>query len=289
MTYSIQYAYFSHIGQVRPNNEDNYLCCGHLLPADHTGSEEIFTEAVKRESKENETIGLLAAVLDGMGGETCGEVASYLGCQKLLALAAADSSFILADPAAFLAKACQEANQAVLDYQQAHRISAMGSTLTAIAFGDHCLATANLGDSRIYRFRGDELEQLSVDHVICLGRGYRGKAPLTQYLGLPEEESALLPEIRTEEYQDKDRYLLCSDGLTDMVDPIQLKEYLSLEKPLSETAALLLSQALSAGGRDNVTAVLCEISGEKPQPSTRRNGFWSRLFSRLKSGPHKEE
>jgi serine/threonine protein phosphatase PrpC len=86
-----------------------------------------------------------------------------------------------------------------------------------------------------------------------------GKAPLTQYLGLPEDLQMLEPSVAEIEHKEGYKYLLCSDGVTDMLSDREIEEILSGGLGLSEMVDTLLQTALDKGGRDNVTIVLCEV------------------------------
>jgi protein phosphatase len=83
---------------------------------------------------------------------------------------------------------------------------------------------------------------------------------LSQCLGIPEDDFVISPYHAGVEYFKGDRFLLCSDGLTDMVTPKEIKRVLSKRKPVSKCAELLLNAALKAGGVDNITVMLCEVS-----------------------------
>ena len=94
-----------------------------------------------------------------------------------------------------------------------------------IAFAKKSIHICNLGDSRIYRQNQGNIQQLSTDHVL---RSYMfGKAPLTQFLGVEESDMKLEPFIKTLEYQAGDRYLLCSDGVTDMLSDQEIEEIMA--------------------------------------------------------------
>ena len=116
----------------------------------------------------------------------------------------------------------------------------------------------NLGDSRIYQISSEgKLGQLSLDHV--LGGGRFGKPPLTQYLGIPEESMGLEPTIVPQKAEIGTRYLICSDGITDMLSDGEIADILTREISVSETVELLVERALIKGGRDNITVILCEL------------------------------
>ena len=279
MAYEIKAAYFCHRGRIRPNNEDNYLCCGQFLPEQHEGSEEIFTLESPVAS------GPLLSVFDGMGGESHGETASFLGALCLDMASRQSKKLLLRSPDRFLRKSCLQMNHEVCAYAAANRISTMGSTVATAAFGRKEFAVCNLGDSRIYLLDGDSLTLLSTDHVTA--RRAFGKPPLTQYLGLPEEDIVPDPALVRMKYRDGMRLLLCSDGLTDMLSEERIFRILSGQEsqpellgtidqilawdPLPDlkgqpqaadaslAALLLLREALAAGGRDNVTCIVCDI------------------------------
>ena len=100
--------------------------------------------------------------------------------------------------------------------------------------------------------------RISTDHV--LGGGLFGKSPLTQYVGIPEENMGLEPSITKQEAAIGVRFLLCSDGITDMLSDGEIADVLTREISVEETVELLLERALKKGGRDNITIVLCEIT-----------------------------
>ena len=111
----------------------------------------------------------------------------------------------------------------------------------------------------------------SFPQIMYLAEALSEKAPLTQYLGMPEEQQVLEPFVTEIEHKEGYRYLLCSDGVTDMLSDQEIREILSQNNSLSETVQNLLEQALQKGGRDNVTIVLCEV---QKQESGRRLRTW---------------
>lgn len=273
MAYQIKYAYTSHMGRVRANNEDNFWCCGEWLPARNHGLGEVRSGEIPS----GESPAFL--VLDGMGGESCGEIAAFLAAEKFDGIY---KKGIQApqDQGAFLQTACREMNRAVCTFEEENRIRSMGTTMAMIWLDKETIYSCNLGDSRIYRYASGQFQQISTDHV--LGKQLFGKAPLTQFLGIREESMALEPEIREFSYQNADRYLICSDGVTDMLSDGEIADLLSRELPVEETVQLILERALAKGGRDNITMVLCEI-GRKEEG--RLSAKWvERLRSWLRKG-----
>ncbi len=128
-----------------------------------------------------------------------------------------------------------------------------------LVFSEKSVSLMNLGDSRIFRLTEGNMRRVSVDHVSSFSFGR--KPPLTQNLGIPEDEFVLSPTLRSFPAVVGDKYLVCSDGLTDMVREARIK--LLLESGDAEgSASALLNEALDNGGSDNVTlAVLIITAG----------------------------
>ena len=254
MVYNIEYAYASNIGKVRRNHEDNFWCDGNFLPYVNRGLDGIKTGLVSGESVP------AFAVFDGMGGESCGEIASGLAAEVFDEYYSAHKEEFSGDPKHFIEELSHEMNRRVCEYAHVNNIGSMGSTSAMALFGNTWFAVSNLGDSRIYMCRGGELQQLSTDHVF--GGGAYRKAPLIQYLGLEETDAALTPSFLKGDLEPGLRLLLCSDGVTDMIDDAKLRELLSGEENAEETAGVILETALDNGGRDNTTLILVEVRAE---------------------------
>lgn len=256
MAYQIEYAYTCHIGKVRNNNEDNFWCCGESLDSENKGMSHVRSGKIKQKDFP------LLAVFDGMGGESCGEMAAFLAAESCGEFYKEKKKEISEYPEEFLNELCFQMNRAVCDYGQENKINSMGTTAAILAFGADQVYSCNLGDSRIYRVSPEgQIHQLSLDHV--LGGGRFGKAPLTQYLGIPEESMGLEPTITAQEAVIGTRYLICSDGITDMLTDSEIAAVLAREVPVAETAELLVEQALQKGGRDNITVILCELAEQE--------------------------
>jgi len=203
----------------------------------------------------------LFAVADGMGGARAGEVASGIAVEMLAAMEDPD-----AGPEQRLEQAAQAANRKIFDLAQADESrSGMGTTLTAVVFTDGHLAVAHVGDSRLYRWRGDELERLTRDHSLVEELVRRGeldpadveshpqRAIITRALG---PSPAVEVETFTTAARIGDVYLLCSDGLTTMVRDERVADILRTRSSLDDAALRLVNTANENGGRDNVTVVL---------------------------------
>ena len=265
MAYQIKYAYTCHIGKIRNNNEDNFWCCGEFLNAQNQGMSHIRSGYMKQSEYP------LLAVFDGMGGESCGEMAAFLAAEACGEHFRTAKDGIRNDPEEFLNEICESMNQAICDYGRTNKINSMGTTAALLAFAEDAVYSCNLGDSRIYKSDREKFCQISQDHV--LGRSLFGKAPLTQYLGMEEENLQLEPSISRQEIKIGDRFLLCSDGITDMLSDGEIADILSRDIPVAKTVEILVDRALKKGGRDNITVVLCEIM-EQPRNMFRRVLNW---------------
>ena len=265
MAYQIEYAYTCHIGKIRNNNEDNFWCCGDSLEAQNQGMSHIRSGYMKQSEYP------LLAVFDGMGGESCGEMAAFLAAEACGEHFKTAKDGIRNDPEEFLNEICESMNQAICDYGRTNKINSMGTTAALLAFAEDAVYSCNLGDSRIYKSDREKFYQISQDHV--LGRSLFGKAPLTQYLGMEEENLQLEPSISRQEIKIGDRFLLCSDGTTDMLSDGEIADMLSRDIPVAKTVEILVDRALKKGGRDNITVVLCEIM-EQPRNMFRRVLNW---------------
>jgi len=137
----------------------------------------------------------------------------------------------------------------------------MGTTAAILMCGTDSLDIFNVGDSRIYRFRGKKITQLSYDHVEA--SDYAGKSPLTQCLGIHESEFLLEPHIVEDVYKKNDIYLLCSDGITDMISDKELENVFQKRMNIPETAQTLMDRALKNGGVDNITVIVCQVRKKK--------------------------
>lgn len=255
MNYNIEYAYACHKGKVRSNNEDNFWCCGHMLPEKNNGS-----GGISESLCSSRTLPVLA-LFDGMGGESSGEVAARLAAESLGSFYHKNRLRLKYRTEEFVQGVCREMNQSVCSYAEKNHIGAMGTTMAMAIFGRQKLYACNIGDSRIYQERNGAFFRISTDHI--LGNGRFGKAPLTQYLGIPEESMVIQPAVAEIEYQPGARLLLCSDGITDMLTEVEMQAILSRKKNISETVYDLMELALEKGGKDNATLILCQIHESK--------------------------
>jgi protein phosphatase len=252
MKHCITYAALCHIGKIRSTNQDNLWCAGTYLESENEG-------LVGTQTGTTDAVALPAfAVFDGMGGEQKGEVAAYIAASQFNSTHMNTSK---SDTKLFLLDACFEINTKICEFQKANHIRQMGTTATMLLFGKSDVFICNVGDSRVYLFSGRKLTQISCDHIE--GSIDEKKPPLTQHLGIPETEFVIEPYIAKGAYNNGDRYLVCSDGLTDMVSDEELSRIIAARKSIPDTAKELLDKALGRGGIDNITIILCEVRRQK--------------------------
>ena len=248
MRYSIAYICTTHVGNIRAVNEDNFICDGVYLQ--NSQFETISFLAGIKNPKDN----LLLGVFDGMGGEECGEVASFIAAKN-----AADLT-LGRDAVDSLAQFCKSTNEEICAHARKMSISSMGTTAAMLAFTPRQIVLCNIGDSKIFRCCAGKLEQISIDHIAVSDFGC--KPPLSQNLGIPDSELVIKPYFAQGAYTRDDTYLICTDGLTDMISTDDISSILALNA-LEDAAKLLISKALANGGRDNITLILCRI---QPKP-----------------------
>lgn len=268
----IKYAVLSHAGNVRRNNEDNFWCCGEYLPPENHGTDHTGKGSEKCASRP------LFGVFDGMGGESCGEMAAHLSAETCGKWYMGHKKNLGKEMEAFWMELCGEMNRTVCEYAKENRIRTMGSTAAMLAFDQEAVYACNLGDSSIYELKNGELEKLSTDHV--LKRNLFGKAPLLQYVGIPEETMLLEPSMQKRELTEGCRYLICSDGVTDMLSDHEIRMLLMEEGEPDEIVEKICGKALLAGGKDNITMILCETAEEK-------KGRLTNWFDRYRKGTSK--
>lgn len=246
-------------GNVRENNEDNFYFAGGYLEPDAEGLEMPISESI--DLMANEKQGHLFAVFDGLGGGQYGEIASYEAAKATEEYIphCEDSDETL--DAFMLEILCKTINERVYAAAERTASSVMGTTMAALYFRGGKVWSCNIGDSRCYRLRKGVLEKLSVDHVEGLYNidkiNKKRKPGLIQYLGMDPKEILLEPTIMSSDAEDEDIYLVCSDGLTDMVAEADIRAIITEAKDAESAVSNLTETALSNGGKDNLTVIVC--------------------------------
>ena len=208
----------------------------------------------------------LYIVADGMGGHKAGDLASSYAVQTIVE---AISRSVETRPALILQKAIRYANYRLYEKsEEREEYHGMGTTLVVLTvYKDEALA-ANIGDSRLYEISQKQIRQISEDHSLVAelvrkgelsateARRHPDKNIITRALGIQDEAQIDLFPFRVET---GNRYLLCSDGLTNMVEDTELCRLISQKKDISEIGAELILRANKNGGLDNIAVVLVEI------------------------------
>ena len=248
MGHKIEYYFASHVGKCRKANQDNFYCNGARMHHVNRGTGGVRKGSVDCSEKP------IFAVFDGMGGEEQGEMAAYLAAKEM-----EEFSFDQGMDQGFF-DFCAQANRKICDYTQENGISSMGTTAAILGFTEDASCLCNIGDSKVFLFAQDVLTQISFDHVgIAV---YGKKPPLSQNLGIPETEMVIEPYVAMGGCEPGNVYLICSDGLTDMVTQERIQTILT-ESSGREAAKQLLEEALRNGGKDNVTLILLYVTKQK--------------------------
>lgn len=242
----MKYAVKSVVGRVRSSNQDYYH-----VPRPGAGPDNLFI------------------VADGMGGRNAGEVASTLAvctvCEYI------NSHLPKEDIALLLRSAVAEANKVIYTAGRSDKkYNDMGTTITAAYIYDDIIYLAQVGDSRAYLYNGQELRQLTVDHsyvqeLVSLGlissreaEHHPEKNMITRALGT---ERYINVDVYQVPWKNNELLLLCSDGLTNMLEGSDIVKILSRPGTCDEYVEALVSAAEEAGGRDNITAICVSREG----------------------------
>lgn len=223
----------------------------------------------------------LAVLADGMGGYNAGEVASGMA-----------TSFICTELGRWLAQAAQRAsdlevrramdicvdnaNRAIFNAANANpQYAGMGTTLVVAVFREGQLRLGHVGDSRAYRWRAGQLNQITRDHSLLQEQIDAGlitpeqaafsanKNLVTRAVGV---EDTVLLETHLHEVQPGDVYLMCSDGLSDMLDDPMIARLLQTHDALPAAGKALIDAANEAGGKDNIALILVRVAGGSAAP-----------------------
>lgn len=236
------------IGCVRHDNEDMIL----------VGYQFIRNDDYRTQLELGDKDRFMMAVADGMGGHLSGEVASSDVLHNLqfvfsdLPVGLDASSFN-----EFIVEWLESINM-ILDSKGKtdERYKGMGTTLVALAYYDGDFYSLNCGDSRLYRMRGEELVQLTTDHSLSslMGEGEKHSSVITNCIG-GGCTSSFIDLVQIHDIQDGDTFLLCSDGLTDMMSDHRLSILLSEGADAND----LCNAAIMRGGYDNVSVCLIHV------------------------------
>ena len=208
----------------------------------------------------------LFVVADGMGGHLAGDVASSTAVEVI----SDEADSASADDLQSLENLVQHANTAIYRKSQDDpALHGMGTTCTLVVVGDHLAQFAHVGDSRAYLLRDGELSQITEDHTLVNRMVREGRLTaeeadhhpqrniVTRALGV---DSQVAVDTLSVQVRSGDRLLLCSDGLTSMVDASTITEALASEEDPQRAADRLVELAIQAGGEDNVTVLVLDLT-----------------------------
>lgn len=242
---------FTHQGRIRESNEDT-IAIGSWI------RNEPMSEPLQWQTSLETPLTIVVA--DGMGGHAAGEVASHYVATHIANGAShigdAKSARIL----------LQNINTGLYDSMITDRsLVGMGSTVVGLILVQQRLIWFNVGDSRLYRHRNDFLRQISIDDVpdqmVTENSGPGRKShSITQSLGGLKTIEHIVPHTGMDDFSDSSRWLLCSDGLTDMVDIDTMEACMKVED--LEAVSRLFTLAMDAGGEDNISIVIVSIRAD---------------------------
>ncbi len=258
----IKFAVRSDVGKVRKNNEDNFYCNG-IYMTEAEREKPFFMSGIAEAP-------CIFAVCDGMGGEDCGELASFLTVKTL----AEHSDKILRGDYEAVEAFVKDANKKLIDIMNAQNIQT-GTTLAMATVSKNYFTLYNLGDSRIYRLNGETLILSTDDHTVTYDMIRAGQLDprkakthpyrnyLTRFVGCGEDENNIAPDVMgLLDVNENKRILICSDGLTDMLNHSELASIMKCYSEVSDTVNALVDAALFKGGIDNVTCIVLEVNDE---------------------------
>jgi protein phosphatase len=210
-------------------------------------------------------------VADGLGGAAAGELASRFFADAAVDIFEQATDMIEKNVVERIQNSFRLANDRILNHvKQNPSHEGMGCTAELMAFSDQGFVIGHLGDSRSYRFRNGLLKQLTHDHSLVQEQIDKGliaeedarKHPLRNVIlkAVGISESLALDVIRGRIYPE-DQFILCSDGLTDMVEDTTIRRIFQSAIPADKKVDQFIELALSGGGKDNITVVLIEIKG----------------------------
>lgn len=243
------------LGNGREENEDNFYFNKKRLQVPNLG----LKYPLKFCGNTDEPV--LFAVFDGMGGAAMGqkaaEIASRCFCdesKKLEELAISGKEFLY--------KTCECADAQINEYRTAQQLSVVGTTVAAVYLHADEVVACNVGDSKIFRIRDKTMLQISTDHTdekIMKAIGIDKKPVLLQYLGHDDQQMMLDPYISKGELCPSDIYIICSDGVTDVLTLEELYELSCIPDPL-EAVQKILSGVRELNGSDNATTIVISIN-----------------------------
>ena len=245
-----KYSLISDVGNLRKNNEDNFFVFGEENRNPKNNIYSCNGEFVNEKA--------FFCVCDGMGGHSAGEVASYIATHQVQKNynSITDKIKFEKDVSNVMKSFISSINDSIYNItEEKPELKSMGTTLTGIYFLKDGAYAINIGDSRVYELENEKLQQLTIDHTDA-----DNKHALTRFLGMSYQYGNVYPDVSAKKINLglKKRFLLCSDGLTDMVDDSMIRDILIEEKNNINAANKLVETAKKNGGRDNITVLIVD-------------------------------
>ncbi len=253
----INSALITHQGNVREKNEDNFYYLGSTL-ADAKSDQYFSSNSFSLSSKLN-----LFAVFDGMGGMSAGDRASQLSATTAKNEYKKHSN---SNATLLMNYICNQSNYIICNEMVNGAKKRMGSTAAMLCLQGTNYYVCNIGDSPVFIHRQNKLFRISAEHSEremyerLTGTSQAGrKFKLTQHLGIFPEEMAIEPFNASGNIFSGDKFLICSDGLTDMVELTTINQIINNSSNVKIAVKSLMSAALKNGGKDNITIICIEI------------------------------
>ncbi|MBQ7957590.1 MAG: serine/threonine-protein phosphatase [Clostridia bacterium] len=240
----VEYSLCSNVGKVRKENQDTVFV-SHNNAIYHKAD---FVEYSN--TSENDSL-LIFAVFDGMGGEQNGAEASYIAAFTV-------SELMKKQQKASLDNMCSVVNKVLCRYMEENGIKSMGTTAAMIKLEEDRVVACNIGDSSIFKMTDCQMDELSVRHIMEVGSGSR---VLTQHLGIPENEMQIEPYSVAVKLKENDVFLLCSDGVTDVLNNSELKKIVN-EYSVKDLSKSITELAIEKGSKDNISVIVLKIVKE---------------------------
>ncbi|MET9385399.1 PP2C family serine/threonine-protein phosphatase [Streptomyces sp. NPDC002928] len=240
----------SHPGLLRDRNEDSLVIGPWTLCATVTENAQTLVFPLGTP--------LVVAVADGLGGHPGGEVASALVVRRIASIGPALSS---EDAVREAMNACNRAVYEAAGGDEGSELATMGTTAAGTVVQPGSVLVFNVGDSRVFAATRDGLRQVSVDDSPPLEPGHRTTHLVTQCLGGTPTYRAIRPHVTAGPLSPGDRYLICTDGLTDPV-PTDVLDEVMREHDDGRAAFELWKAAIAAGGPDNITLAVVRVADE---------------------------
>jgi serine/threonine protein phosphatase PrpC len=246
----VKYSVRSHRGCIREKNEDRYF----VPPEDGP---------------------FIFAVADGMGGHAGGEVASSLSIkilgEKVLSKVEQIQQYDLLQMRDYLEQVIQKANEKIVLLQEKKpELQGMGTTLTVVVLFKKEILVGHVGDSQVHLFNRERHFQVTEDHSLVMELFKKGEIAPEQVHTHPQRHlliralgtaDLLEVDFYINDLEDEKYILLCTDGLTSMLKPIEIKEIIFKNNDLEAAADELLNKANEVGGLDNITFILFQLQG----------------------------